>query len=311
MAKTPFLFTIFIPTYNRAHTLPRALKSVDGQSFRDFEVLLIDDGSTDETKALIVEWQDRVGFPIVYHWQPNQGKHAAHNAALEHARGELTVILDSDDMLAPDALEKLRNHWQSIPEEERRSYAGVEGLCAHMGDGRIAGTRFPEDVMDSDYIEIRKKLGITGDKKNAVRTDLLRRYPFPRFEGERHIRPSLLWKRLSQEYRFRYVNEVIQLVEYQQEGLSANRFHLRMANPRGFSYYFREEVNVHGRRDGFRRRLRNCSRYVRYSLHAGNGLGKQMKEIDDTVLWVLSLPKGITGWMLDRIRLRTKGSSQR
>lgn len=266
-------------------------------------MVIIDDGSTDDTARLVKQWQDRAVFPIIYHWQTNQGKHAAHNKALEYAKGELTVILDSDDMLAPDALEKLRFHWESIPEAERGLFAGIEGLCAHMGDGRIAGSRFPDDVFDSNYIEIRKKFGIRGDKKNAVRTDLLRKYPFPRFEGERHIRPSLLWKRLSVEYRFRYINEVIQLVEYQQEGLSANRFKLRMANPMGFSFYFREEVNIHGRNDSFFGRLTSCSKYVRYSLHGGIGIREQLRGINFPFLWLLSLPKGISGWMRDKIRL--------
>jgi len=301
-----FAFTIFVPTFNRAHTLPRAFRSIEQQTFRDFEVLIIDDGSNDGTNALVETWRAKVDFPVVYHWQPNQGKSAAHNAALSHLRGELTVMLDSDDMLVPEALERLHYHWQQIPASQRSHYAGVEGLCAHMDDHRIAGDRFPQDVFDSDYIEMRRRYGVRGDKKNCVRSDLLRLYPYPRFEGERHIRPSLLWERLSLRYKFRYINEVIELIEYQEGGLSHDRFGLRMCNPQGFRYYYKEESNVLGKNDELSRRFDHHVKYVRYSLHCGIGLVQQARDIDSPVLWLVALPMGTLTWLRDKIRLRHK-----
>ena len=300
--RTPF-FTIFIPTFNRAHTLPRAFKSIGNQTFRDFEAVIIDDGSTDGTGPLVEEWRKKVDFPVTYHWQPNQGKHIAHNRALGFAKGELTVILDSDDMLAPKALETFKKHWDQIPGESREGYAGIEGLCAHMKGGEIAGTPFPFDVMDSTYFEIRKKFKVGGDKKSAVRTELLRKFPFPHFPGERHIRPSILWKRLSREYRFRYINIIVQFIEYQDQGLSADRFPLRINNPLGFRYYFLEETNYNWRHYGLSDRFRNCSRYVRYSLHAGFGLRRQLAEIDHPLFCLVSFPTGFLGWIRDRFRM--------
>lgn len=298
-----YTFTVFIPTYNRAHTLTRALESIQVQTFRDAEILIIDDGSNDGTKELIEDWIRKLDFPVRYLWQPNQGKHIAHNTALRYIRGKLTVILDSDDMLAPDALERFRHHWDMIPKSERDRYAGIEGLCAHMNDGRLAGTRFPEDVFDSNYIETRKKYKVVGDKKNAIRTDLLRLFPFPQFPGEKHVRPSLLWKRLSRNHMFRYINEVIQYIEYQAEGLSADRFPLRVHNPFGFRFYFMEETNLNWRHYGFPDRFKNCSRFVRYSLHAGIGLRQQLKDINRPLIWLLVLPTGYTAWFRDRIRM--------
>jgi glycosyltransferase involved in cell wall biosynthesis len=122
-------FTIFIPTYNRAHTLPRALDSVANQSFDDFEVLIIDDGSVDGTDQLIKQLKEKYTFPIHYYWQTNQGKHVAHNTALKFANGEFIVTLDSDDLLEPKALERFFFHWNQIPGTSREKYAGIEGLC--------------------------------------------------------------------------------------------------------------------------------------------------------------------------------------
>ncbi len=299
-----FTFTIFIPTYNRAHTLPRALNSIERQTFRDFEVLIIDDGSTDGTQKLVRQWQRQALFPIVYKWQENQGKNAAHNAALPRIRGRFTVILDSDDALASEALARLKHHWNAIPDAQKAQFAGVEGLCAHMDDDRIAGSRFPEDIMDSNYLDIRKKYGVTGDKKGAVRTNILREFPFPRISGEKHIRESLLWKRISQKYQFRYINEVIQLIEYQAGGLSANTFNLRMRNPQGFRFYYLEEVNIHGKNDALSKRLSSCVKYVRYSLHSGIGYIQQVRGISSPLLWLLSAPIGTLKWIVDRFKLK-------
>jgi glycosyltransferase involved in cell wall biosynthesis len=298
------LFTIFIPTYNRAHTLPRALASIEQQTFRDFEVLIIDDGSTDDTRELIEQWRQRVDFPVIYHWQENQGKNGAHNAALPLAHGFFTVNLDSDDMLVPNALERLYFHWQQIPEAERDQYAGVEGLCVHMDSGDIAGTPFPQDSMDSDYYEIREKYQVKGDKKCAVRTDIMREYPYPRFSGERHVRPSLLWKRIARKYKFRYVNEIIERIEYQPGGLSSNRFALRMKNPNGFRCYFLEEINYPWPGKSLKRSFDDYAKYVRYSLHSGIGYLRQFKDARFHWLWLLAAPVGSLQWLGDKVRLR-------
>jgi hypothetical protein len=212
-------------------------------------------------------------------------------------------------MLVPEALEKLKHHWDLIPEDKRDCFAGVEGLCAHMENGRIAGTLYPDDTLDSNYIDIRKRYNVGGDKKNSVRTDLLRKFPFPQFPGEKHIRPSLLWKRLSADYKFRYINEVIQLIEYQPDGLSSDRFPLRMRNPQGFRYYFKEDINLRSEKYNLSDRFDNSVKYVRFSFHCGIGPLGQYHEINDRMLWAISLPKGFLDWARDRLRMRISGGS--
>lgn len=295
------LFTIFIPTWNRADTLPRAFASIEAQTCRDFDVLIVDDGSTDNTALLVQEWSEKVDFPVRYVRQENQGKHGAFNTALAYLDGELMVMLDSDDKLAADALEIFRRHWLLIPEQEREQFCGVEGLTAFF-DGTVAGSRFPEDVFDSDYLQIRRRYRVSGDKKNAIRSDLLRGLAYPVFAGEKHVRPSLLWKRLADHYRTRYINEVVQYIEYQPGGLSSNRFCLRMRNPQGYRYYYMEELQNPQRARSVGEQLGNYGNYIRYSLHAGIGVAAQLRDVPSVGLWLLGLPRGIVKYLGDRLR---------
>ena len=298
-------FSIFIPTFNREKLLPRAFESIEQQSFRDFHVVIIDDGSSDNTRDLVESWSKKVPFEVVYHWQKNQGKHAAHNTALPFLNSELTVILDSDDMLAPDILAKLKSQWEAIPKSEREDFAAVEGLTAHL-TGEVAGDYFPKDVFDSNYIEIRKKHGVRGDKKNAVRSDVLKAFPYPQFKGERHIRPSILWERIARKYKTRYINEVIQLIEYQPTGLSSNRFALRMRNPRGFRYCYLEQINERADAYTSQELLDSYVKYVRYSFHAGIGVFAQLKDIRFSWRWLASLPVGYIKYISDLFRLKRR-----
>src|SRR6516164_10922801 len=96
--------TVFTPTYNRAGKLRQVFDSLCRQPGNLFEWLVVDDGSTDNTPSILEEFSRNASFPVRVLRQPNGGKHRAHNAAVQAARGELTIVLDSDDELLPGAL---------------------------------------------------------------------------------------------------------------------------------------------------------------------------------------------------------------
>lgn len=300
-------FTIFIPTYNRAHLLPRALASIEAQSLRDFEVVIVDDGSTDDTGALIAEWKSRVDFPVLYLKQTNQGKYAAHNVGVEHARGQFFFLLDSDDRLVPDALERVWRHWQSIPAAERDGFAGVEGLVQSMDGERLLTMPYPESPFDASFLDYHYRAHIGGDKKHALLTAILREYPYPIFPGERNIRDSITWKRIALKYRLRCVNEVFQQVEYQPDGLTSNRFAIRMGSPRGFQLFYLEDVTLYRPWLSRRQLRRSMIDFIRFSLHAGVGLAEQGRLVGYDWLWWLLLPAGIVRWGVGLYRLHVKG----
>src|SRR5262249_23261414 len=147
-----FLFTVFTPTYNRAHTLSRVYESLCAQTLRDFEWLVIDDGSTDSTPELIVAWAKAVDFPVRYFRQEHSGKHIAHNLAAREARGHFFLTLDSDDRCVPQALERIAHHWSMIPAGDRALFVGVSGLCRNQY-GEIIGDRFPFDPFDANFCD--------------------------------------------------------------------------------------------------------------------------------------------------------------
>ena len=135
----PFTLTIFTPAYNRAHLLPRLYESLCRQSCKDFCWLVIDDGSTDNTRELVQGWIAEQSLPIRYEYKPNGGMHTAHNLAYRLSDTELNTCIDSDDYMPDDAVEKILRCWS---EKGSNDVSGLVGLDA-TANGKIIGTLFP------------------------------------------------------------------------------------------------------------------------------------------------------------------------
>lgn len=210
------LITIFTATYNRAHTLHRVYESLAAQTFRNFEWLVIDDGSTDNTAEKVACWQRIANFPIRYYHQPNFGKHVAHNNAAQLAQGELFLFLDSDDGCIPEALARMAEVWESIPVEQRDTYTGVTSRCVDQYGNRV-GADFAQDPWDTNLLYItyiaRQKCEMWG----AVRTGLARANPYPTPAHTIYVPESVLWNRLARQYKTRFVNDRLR-VYYVNEG---------------------------------------------------------------------------------------------
>lgn len=202
-------FTVFTPTYNRSHTLHRVYESLVAQTYSDFEWLVIDDGSTDDTRSRIEAWQPIAPFPIRYIYQNPQGKHAAYNRAALESKGEFLICLDSDDSCLPHALERMKARWDEIPVRDRLRYSGIDCHCIDDQDGHRIGTEYPSDGFTSNYPEMRHRYQVTGEKWGFQRTVVMRKYPFPIFADLRmsHIPESVVWSPMTMNYPVLYVNE--------------------------------------------------------------------------------------------------------
>jgi glycosyltransferase involved in cell wall biosynthesis len=213
------VFTVATPTYNRAETLPRVYESLCAQSFRSFEWLVVDDGSTDHTRDLVRRWQDVSPFPVRYRWQSNQHKKIAVNHAVREARGSFIAILDSDDSFLPDALRDMYEAWENIPAADRDGFAGVSALVMRP-DGTIVGDAFPQDPLDTDGMTCHYIMGVRGEKFTMQRTDVMRQFPFPAFVSglvpENHV-----WDRIALTYRMRHINKIVRIY-YPTEGSLIN-----------------------------------------------------------------------------------------
>lgn len=228
--KHPFI-TILTPTYNRASLLPRLFDSLLRQTNKDFEWIVVDDGSTDDTREVVANLKEKCGgaFPMGYVYKANGGKHMAINIGAERARGELLFIADSDDLLIDDALETVANSWHDISDD--KSFAGIAGLDITMDTREVIGSGLPQGHIDCNAIDIRYRHHVTGDMKEVFRTEVLREFPFPEFAGERFCPEQLVWFRMARRYRLRYINKPIYIADYQPDGITAGITRARMRNP--------------------------------------------------------------------------------
>lgn len=134
-------FTIITPTYNRAYVLWKTILSVQNQEFTDWELLVIDDGSTDDTKKLLAEFQD--DRRIKYLYQENQGPSVARNSGLKLASGDVVVYLDSDDELYPEFLSIV---FKSLSSQPDKNY----GICNHNRTHELLDENFKTMALKLD-----------------------------------------------------------------------------------------------------------------------------------------------------------------
>ena len=202
--------TVFTPAYNRAHTIGRTYKSLCQQTCKDFKWLVVDDGSTDNTKELIKGWIAEGIIEIDYLYQENQGMHGAHNTAYRNIDTELNTCIDSDDYMPDDAVEKILSFWKQYGSDK---VAGIIGLDA-TADGSIIGLKFPEDLTTTTLRGYYERLHGSGDKKMIYRTEVVKKYPqYPLFEGERYVGLAYLYNMIDADYELLVSNDVYVIVE--------------------------------------------------------------------------------------------------
>lgn len=306
--KYEYYFTVFIPAYNRGNTLERLFRSLENQIYKDFEVIIVDDGSIDNTKSLVDQYISISSYDVRYFYQENQGKPTARNLGVEKAKGMLFKTIDSDDIITDDCLLVMKETWESINEKERKHYAGVIGLCADMNNKEIIGDKFPTDRFDSNHVLNSTVYNIKGDKTQCIRTDLMKKNKYPLIEGEKFIAESVVWNRISVNYKFRYVNKVLKYVEYLDDGISKNLIKIRVDNCKSSRLYYQEYVNeVLPSFDVPKRYIiKGYANYIRFSLHCDVNFKEQIKDIYNSIYYVMSLPIGIYLNAEDKKKLRKR-----
>ena len=222
------MITILTPTYNRAKLLERLYQSLCQQTYQDFEWIVVNDGSKDNTDVIVQSFIDEGKISINYIKQENGGKHRAVNRGVKEAKGELIFIADSDDWLLPNSIEIVAEVYKDIANEQ--SFAGVCGLDVYA-NGTVIGGGMPQEVIDCNAIDIRMIHHVSGDLKEVFKTDVLREIPFPEIEGERFCPEVVVWNRIAKKYKLRYFNKPIYMVEYQPEGITSNITKARMKSP--------------------------------------------------------------------------------
>ncbi|GKU75843.1 glycosyltransferase family 2 protein [Paenibacillus sp. L3-i20] len=225
--------TVFTPTFNRAYCLGRLYESLKRQTSSDFEWLVIDDGSSDDTETLVREWLSEGSISIRYISQENQGMHGAHNTAYAHISTELNVCIDSDDYMPDQAVEIIVNFWKEYGTNEVSGFVALDAYT----DGTLIGSLLPDQIERSSLFALYNTHGVTGDKKLVYRSELTRQFPYPLFHEERYVGLAYKYYKLDEMLPLLLLNEVLCYVEYMEDGSSRNMLKQYVRNPKGFAFY--------------------------------------------------------------------------
>ena len=287
-------FTIFTPTFNRKELLEKLYKSLQKQTYKDFEWLIVDDGSDDGTKEKAEEFLSEKKLDIKYYFKENGGKQRAYNFATDKANGELFICLDSDDEYVENGLETILKYWEKY--EKNSDIAGM-GYLSTYPDGEVIGSIFPEKEMISTQFDIYNKYGVKGDKGLMFRTEIIKKYKFPVFDDEKFITEAVVYNRICEKYKMVYVNEKIEIKEYQEDGLTAKYNNLLLRNPKGQALYHNE---INSQNLSFKQKVLNNAVYYKFCRAAGYKFGKIFKENKNKLFLIFALGIGEYMWQKEK-----------
>ena len=258
------MITVLTPTFNRGGRLQSLWDSLQKQTVKDFEWLIVDDGSTDGTKDLITQLQEKSDFPIRYIYKSNGGKHTALNVGIQTICSELTFIVDSDDCVTDDAVESiLKIH---------KKYRSQNNICGYaflraFPDGKVNGKKFDVDEKIGSYIDVRVNGDDTGaDKAEVFKTHCLKEFPFPEYPNEKFLGEDLVWVRMARKYEMVHINKAIYVGNYLEDGLTNNRRKHNIASPVGCMHRAEEFMESDLKT---RYRIKGGLQYIVYGRFAG------------------------------------------
>jgi len=213
--KKPF-FTVITPVYNRRQTILRAIDSIERQTFRNIEYIIIDDGSKESIDDLIADYMDLTDLPVLFIKKKNGGVHTARNIGYKYARGELVICLDSDDELLPEACEIFHKTWLSIPEKQRGEYWQIKAQCIDQ-EGNVTGSLFPENI-NLLTIDVAKKYFsmAKGEQIGCRVAKIMKDNLFPEPSGVTFVAENVRWVPLESRYKSWGINDIVRV--YHKEG---------------------------------------------------------------------------------------------
>lgn len=238
--KAKGIITVFTATYNRAYILPRLYESLCRQTSREFDWIIVDDGSEDNTYKLVEQWINENKITIHYYKQKNGGKQRAHNYGVAMCQLELFMCVDSDDYIADNCIEKHIERWNEV--KNNKKVAGVISLKGDL-NGRPLGTDFPENLDCVSRKYLYGKLKFKGDATLVYRTDILRQYPYWVAEGEKFIGEGYVFSQIDQKFDMAVLPEVLTFCEYLSDGYTRNVRRVTKENPKSYMCLKKQTIN--------------------------------------------------------------------
>lgn len=281
------LITIITPTYNREKYLDKLYCSLKAQTVKDFKWLIVDDGSVDDTGQAVNSFlkDEKRDFEVRYIYQDNGGKHRALNRGIDLINTELTFIVDSDDYLPADAIEKIVQYHNKYKE-----HRGMYTLCGYSflrchADGSVNTAYFPKNEMIDSYRNVRINGNIGGDKAEVFYTDILKQYPFPVYEGERFLPEDIVWMQMSGPYNMVHINENIYICDYLEEGLTKTGRRMKVKSPKGM--VLRSKIYLNGEYVCLKVKIKMMLLYIIYGKYAEINNKSLYSEINNKLLYIV------------------------
>lgn len=279
--------SIITPTYNRLDTIKKLYSSLCNQTLFDFEWIVIDDGSTDGTDLYFNKLKSD-NFNIIYFKQRNGGKHRALNTSHQFIHFPIVGIVDSDDYLTPDAVETITSEWKIY--ENDSSICGMSYMRGKT-DGSYYSSKHKDDVYIDDDIHYRVNQGVSGDRFEILRTELLKAYRFPEYAGEKFMSEGWLWTNLAKKYKTVYRNKILYMCEYLPGGLSKTGRPIRIKCPKGMLDNCRAYMD---RRVKLTRRIKACLLFGTYARFDDQSIKFYLDETKAMIPWnILIYPSTI------------------
>jgi len=232
--------TVFTPTYNRGYILSRCYESLKRQTCDDFEWLIVDDGSDDNTFELVAGWIGECIVEIRYFSQINGGKQRAHNYGVDLCGTELFICVDSDDYLTDNAIEVLLSHWEKI--KNQNNICGIASVKGFAQNNPIGGYFFPENIKKSTLLDLYRKYKFKGEAALLYRSDILKQFKFDVASGEKFIGETYIYSQIDQKYELSLLPEILNICEYLPDGYTKNKRKLLKNNPVGYMILNKQAV---------------------------------------------------------------------
>ncbi len=280
--------TVFTPTYNRKELLKNAYESLISQSERDFEWVIMDDGSEDGTSKMVKEWSDKSDISIIYHYQKNQGRFAAFNHAKKYFGGELVVLLDSDNMFLPGALFELKKVWKNLGTEAKK----YSGIISYMeSEGNIVGSKFPHKIKAERIYVLYDKYKLKGDKALAFRNDVLQQYRYPIYKGERFGGDAILFNKINDQLPMYILRKCTIDRGFPEDSITNDLLRHHLASPNGMREHYKDTLehecvnqwNI----------LKHCIGYVAFSKLTGRRINEIIRKSPKAIRTFCYYPFGL------------------
>lgn len=282
--------TIITPAYNRGKLLERLYESLLKQTDKRFDWLIVDDGSTDDTKQRVESWLESKELRINYIWQENGGKHRALNNGIQEVVSDLTFIVDSDDYLPEDAIETILAYHDKYKEKRKELRLCGYSFLRFYSNGEVNTAYFPKDEEVATYLEVRINGNIGGDKAEVFYTKALKKYPFPEFPQEKFMPEDTVWMRMSEEYNMVHINRCVYFSDYLECGLTKSGRKMKLKSPKGMA--LRSKIYLNSGEVNYKVKVKMMLLYHIYGKAAGFLAKEMLAEVGNKALFLLCFVPG-------------------